>query len=204
MFRKIKNTTAAVHYHVIALLLLAALQFSVTAAFAQDAKTATLKLSFPVTDSVKTCTATITRDSAGTVLPVKEVEIHFYVKGMYALLPVGKLVSTDENGEATIDFPKDMPGDKNNTITMVAKVEKDATYGSIETTAQVKWGVQAKNESYNWSNRSLSASRERAPMFLVIASSLIIMIIWGTIFYVVFQLFKIKKSARQIKKTAVA
>jgi hypothetical protein len=68
----------------------------------------------------------------------------------------------------------------------------------------VKWGVKSKSESYNWSNRSLSASRERAPMILVVASTLIIMFIWGTIFYVVSQLFKIKKSARPEKSIAAA
>jgi hypothetical protein len=41
-------------------------------------------------------------------------------------------------------------------------------------------------------------------MILVVASTLIIMFIWGTIFYVVSQLFKIKKSARPEKSIAAA
>ena len=39
------------------------------------------------------------------------------------------------------------------------KIEKDETYGNVETESAVKWGVSPMNESYNWTNRSLSASR---------------------------------------------
>ena len=193
MYRKPINKIAHFPFNFITVIILLLLQMGTLHAFAQETKTATLTLSFSNADSTHTCTAKLMADS----IPVKEVEIHFYVKGMYTLLPVGKVIATDENGEAVIDFPMDLPGDKNNILNVIAKVEKDATYGDIEMQSAVKWGVVAKNETYNFSNRSLSASRERAPMFLVIASTLIITIIWGTIFYVVFQLFKIKKSARK-------
>jgi hypothetical protein len=193
MNRKPKNKIACFPFKFTGVIILLLLQIVTLHVFAQETKTATLTLFFSNADSTNTCIVKLMTDS----IPVKEVEIHLYVKGMYTLLPVGKVVATDENGEAAIAFPIDLPGDKNNMINVIAKVEKDATYGNIETQSAVKWGVVAKNESYNFSNRSLSASRERAPMFLVIASTLIITIIWGTIFYVVFQLFKIKKSARK-------
>ena len=166
---------------------------------AQSEKVATLKLDFIKSDSTKTCKATLISDS----LPVKGTEIHLYAKRLYTLLPVDKVVATDEKGEASFNFPMDLPGDKNNTITVIAKVEKNETYGNVETQAEVKWGVLSKSESYNWSNRSLSASREKAPMFLVVASTLIIIVIWGTILFIIFQLFRIKKSVRAIKKIII-
>ncbi|MDP4261766.1 MAG: hypothetical protein Q8941_04485 [Bacteroidota bacterium] len=163
---------------------------------AQEKKTAAITLSFSQTDSTKTCKATVLSDSGR----VKGTEVHLYVKRSFSLLPVGKVVETDENGEANIDVPMDLPGDKNGMLVIIAKIEKDETYGDAETQSEVKWGAALKNEPFHWGDRSLSASREKAPMFLVVASTSIIVIIWGTIFYVIFQLVRINKSGRLFKK----
>ena len=165
-------------------------------ALAQDEKTALLKLTFLQTDSTKTCKATVTSNG----LPVKETEVHLYVKRMYSLLPVGKVVATDENGEALISYPVDLPGDQHQMVQIIAKIEKDPVYGTVQTDSMIKWGASPKASLEHFSSRSLSASREHAPMFLVIASTLIIAVIWGTVFYILSQLFKIKKAARQKKK----
>jgi hypothetical protein len=194
-----KNNIPGLKLNRTAFMLFLILQLFVQNASAQSEKVATLKLDFIKSDSTKTCKATLISDS----LPVKGVEVHLYAKRLYTLLPVDKVVATDENGEASFNFPMDLPGDKNNTITVIAKVEKNETYGNVETLAEVKWGVVSKSESYNWSNRSLSASREKAPMFLVVASTLIILVIWGTILFIIFQLVRIKKSVRQIKKIII-
>lgn len=200
MNRKRINNTHELQINATAWLLFLLMLLPVLHLFAQEQKQATLKLSFTETDSTRTCKATLLSDN----LPVKETEVHLYVKGYYSLLPVGKVVATDENGEAEINFPMDLPGDKNDLIVVIAKVEKDAIYGNVETQAVIKWGVASKSESYDWGSRSLSASREKAPTILVVASILAIALIWGVIFYVIFQLVEIKKSARIIKKISVA
>lgn len=163
--------------------------------FAQDQKVATIKLDFIRTDSTKVCRATVMSDNK----PVAGPEIHLYVKRLFALLPVGKVVATDENGIADIDFPMDLPGDKNGILGIVARIEKDENYGSAETQAEINWGSSPRKEISDWNNRSLAASREKAPMFLVIASSLAIVIIWGTLLYIIFQLPRIKRSGKMTK-----
>lgn len=162
-------------------------------------KTATITLAFNSTDSTKTCVAHVTSDSGA----VAGTEIHLYVQRMYSLLAVGKVIATDENGDAAIDFPVDLPGDQNKNITVIAKIEGDDNYGNAETTATVKWGAEPKEKDL-WNKRSLSASREKAPMLLVVASNLIIIVIWGTILYLITQLFRIKKSGKPVTKTAKA
>jgi len=161
---------------------------------AQQEKKASIQLSFLKTDTTKTCRATVLSDN----IPVKGTEVHLYVKRMYSLLPVGKVVATDEKGQADIAFPLNLPGDRNDLITVIAKIEGDDTYGNVQAQEKVKWGVLPKGDLSHLSNRSLSASRENAPMFLVVASILIIVFIWGTIFYIVFQLVRIKKSASRL------
>jgi hypothetical protein len=170
--------------------------FSPGKLFAEDEKTATIKLSFSQHDSVRTCKATVTSENT----PVKEIEVHFYVQRSYSLLPIGKAIATDENGEASADFPTDLPGDKNGNYVAVVKIEDDDTYGNVETQQEIKWGVQPEVQKDKWNSRSLSASREKAPMYLIVASNLIIAVIWGTILYVIFQIFRIKKEGRVFKK----
>jgi hypothetical protein len=195
MVHRRKNKMYRSQFNIAALIFFLVIQLCAYDLFAQAEKLATIKLDFIKTDSTKTCQATVTSDGK----PVAGTDIHLYVKRMYSLLPIGKAVTTDSTGVASIDFPKDLPGDKNNMLTVIAKIESDEHYGNVETESEVKWGVPLNNETYPWSSRSLSASREKAPMFLVVASILIILVIWGTICYVIFQLFRIKRTVKQLK-----
>ncbi|HLG34104.1 MAG TPA: hypothetical protein VI757_04430 [Bacteroidia bacterium] len=162
---------------------------------AQDEKEAVITLSFTQTDTTKTCMATVTSDTS----TVKEKEVHFYVQRMFGLLPIGKAEETDENGMVSVDFPMDLPGDKNGNIIVIAKIEDDDTYGNVETKKEIKWGIIHAGEKDRWDERSLSASREKAPLYLLLVSNLIIVVIWGTIFYVIYQIFRIKKVSNLIK-----
>ena len=157
-----------------------------------QAQEATITLSFQQTDSTKTLVAIVKSDSGLVAGP----EVHLYVKRLFGLLPVGKVVAADENGEAAIEFPTDLPGDKDGMIDLIAKIEGDEKYGDAETEGRVKWGAFPKIENDHWSSRSLSASREKAPMTLVVVSIAIIVVIWSTIFYLMYQLVRIKKAGK--------
>lgn len=166
--------------------------------FAQDDevhKAVTIKLSFTEEDSIKTCSALVMEDT----MPVKEIEVKFYVKRLFSLLPIGKGSETDESGSASVEFPSDLPGDKDGNLEVVAKIEDDESYGTVEVYENVKWGIRPSPEHNEWGNRSLSASREKAPTYLIIASNLIIAVIWGTIFYVFIQIFRIRKKGLSTK-----
>lgn len=195
MADKRKNKTHGSQFNIAALILFLVIQLCAYNLFAQTEKPATIKLDFIKTDSTKTCQATVTSDGK----PVAGPEVHLYVKRMYSLLVIGKSIATDSTGVASFDFPIDLPGDKNGMLTVIAKIEKDEKYGSVETSSDVKWGAALKSEPFSWNDRSLSASRDKAPTFLVIASISIILVIWGTICYVIFQLFRIKRTVKQVK-----
>ena len=162
---------------------------------AQDEKEATIKISFDQNDSMRFCKALVTSESK----PVKEIEVHFYIQRMYSLLPIGKAVETDSAGVAISNFPLDLPGDKNGNIIAIAKIEDDDNYGNVEIQAEIKWGVLPTNEMNSWNKRSLSASRDKAPMLLILVSNIIIAVIWGTIFYVIYQIYRIRKESKMLK-----
>lgn len=172
--------------------------------FAQDestedaaTSTATIKLTFDEVDSVKVCRATVTADNK----PVEGVEVKFFAKRFFGILPLipnGKSIATDENGEAIVDFPKELPGDCNGTIVVIAKVEEDENYGDFEAVDSVKWGtiISLAEQEEEWHQRSLSATGDRAPIYLLSAAGVIIVIVWGILMYVIYSLVRIKKAGK--------
>ncbi len=172
--------------------------------FAQDTKVeeetpvaATMKLKLTVKDSVKTCTAIVTAGEK----PLEGIEVRFFVKRYFSLLPLipnGKAKKTDENGEASIIFPKELPGNCNGTVVVLSKVEEDENYGSLEAKDSIKWGtiISLTEQEEEWNKRSLSATGDRAPIYLLGASGVIIAIVWGALLYVIYSLVRIKKARK--------
>lgn len=173
--------------------LVSATCFSVT--FAQE-KEANIDISFVKEDSLHLCNLVVTSDST----PVPDVSIRVYVRRLFGLLPIGDEATTDENGAAVVEFPDDLPGNDNTTLEVIAKIEDDDNFGTVVAESTVNWGVP-KKESGNVNERSLAGSRSNAPIYFIVVSNLIIFGIWGTLFYVVLQVFKIKKLGKLHKKT---
>jgi hypothetical protein len=179
----------------ISLLFLSVLLLCTKSLFAQDSTgsgQAKIIISFAEKDSVKQVTAKLT--NGDTV--VKGIDIHFYVKKSFGLLPLeGTSTTTDENGEASVDFPTDLPGDVSGNVVVVARVEDDDKLGNVEATKPINWGVPAKVES-TVPARALWSSGNNAPWPLTITVISIVAVVWGIIFYMLYQLVSIKKEGR--------
>ena len=169
--------------------------FFTSTTFAQE-KEAKLTLTFAKVDSQNVCKALVTSEDK----PVKEVSVKLFVHRLFGLLPIGDAVSTDENGISSFNFPKDIPAESNGKLTVIAKVEDDDNFGSFETKQDVDLGVIKAISTSENTERSISASRERAPIYFMVTSDLIILGIWGTLIYIVFQVFKIKRISSTNKK----
>lgn len=152
---------------------------------------AKLDISFSEKDSVKTITAKLTHaDNA-----VPGIDIHFYAKKSFGLLPLeGDNITTDDNGESTIDFPTDLPGDASGNVVVIAKVEDDEKLGTVEAAKTINWGVPSKPKPLQ--SRALWTSGNNAPWPLTITVTSIVVIVWGIIFYMFFQLVRIKKAGK--------
>ena len=177
------------------ILLTACLLLFMQQLFAQDSTgsgSAKISLSFSEKDSVREVTANLT--NAGTA--VKDIDIHFYVKKSFGLLPLeGDFTTTDENGEASVDFPTDLPGDVSGNVIVIARVEDDEKLGNVEAMKTVNWGIPVKAES-GVAVRSLSSSGDNAPWPLTITVTSLVVIVWGIIFYILYQLILIKKEGK--------
>jgi hypothetical protein len=153
---------------------------------------AKIDISFPTKDSIKQIVATLTHANA----PVKGITIHFYAKKSFGLLPLeGDFTTTDENGEASVDFPTDLPGDASGNVIIIAKVEDDDNLGTVEATKTINWGVPVKVSQHE-PVRALWSSGNNAPWPLTITITSVVVVVWGIIFYMLFQLVAIKKAGK--------
>lgn len=162
--------------------------------FAQD-KEAIITLSFEKGDSLNICKAIVSANDSA----VKEVEVKLFVQRMFSQLPVGD-GTTDDDGIVNFEFPKDIPADQNGKLTIIAKIEDDENYANTQAKAEIDWGVLRTANDSKKMQRSLSAAGDRAPIYFIVAANLIVIGIWGTLIYVIFQLFKIKRISKHLNK----
>jgi hypothetical protein len=154
-----------------------------------DAK---INLEYSGEDSVKTFAASISGWKDQAYSPMPNAELKLCIKRAFNFLPIGETgTTTNENGEISGELPLDIPGNANKTITIAARLEDDDTYGTVEVTKDVPWAILPKANPVR--GRTLWSPGDNAPLLLVISSVTIIVIIWGTIFYLVSLLFKIKR-----------
>lgn len=129
-------------------------------------------------------------------VPANEVEMKVGIHRLGGILSAGdeEIYTTDSSGTATVEFKKDsLPGDQKGNILLVVKVEDNDLIGNMLVEKTVPWGVVVKPGSNFFDQRALWANRFRTPFWLLFMANSIIIGVWGTIFYLVFQIIRIKK-----------
>jgi len=132
----------------------------------------------------------------GSLEPATEVSLIIKVKRTFGFLKIGDdSYETDDNGEVVVDFPDDIPGGMTGELTIIASIDDNDDFGNLQIKDTAKWGTQIANEDF-FAERSLWAKRDRAPYWLLIFPNLIIIGIWGTLIYLVYLIFRIKRMGR--------
>jgi hypothetical protein len=154
-----------------------------------DAK---ISIEYQGDDSIKSATAALRVWKGNGYGPLSKAELKLCIKRTFNFLPFGETGgSTDDSGKISGDLPLDIPGNPNGTLTLAARLEDDETYGTVEITKDVPWKVLPKQNAER--GRTLWSGGANAPLLLVFSSLTIIIIIWGTIFYLVYLLYRIKQ-----------
>lgn len=112
-------------------------------------------------------------------LPLEKVKVKIFVKRMHSLLPIGE-ARTDSSGFASFEIPKDIPGDYDGIINIVAMIEKDRKYGTISTSKDIDWGVP---NTYRVSDDEKNLWSKSAPLWMEIAVLSIFFIIF--VFFII-------------------
>jgi hypothetical protein len=164
---------------------------------------AKIELNIEEKDSVRTINAKLLAKKGAAWVEVPEVELKFIVKRYFNDLQIGESASTtDASGAASTEFKLKIPGDDSKTILVGAKIEENDSYGNIQTTQPTKWGTAiVKDDIYNeFNERTLWATRDKTPYWLLIFPNLIIATVWGFIFYMLMLIVRIRKAGLQHSK----
>lgn len=136
-------------------------------------------------------------DTLGQIIPVESVKIHFYIRRMLGMLPIGgDYTYTNEEGEISIEFPTDITGNSEGDVEIFVKVEGEDPFGTVTKSKLIRWGVPMESQS-SFEKGALWGNRGNAPIFLIIISNLIILGVWGIILYLIFQIYKIRKLGKE-------
>jgi hypothetical protein len=151
------------------------------------------------TTADKKIVATVLELKDSTWTPVKGVDVQIAVKRFDADLSVNEKTSftTDSLGQAGADFKRDsIPGDKAGNIILIAKVEDNDQYGNLSIETKVPWGSKF-TEINTFNRRTLFATRDKAPIWLLLIASSIIVTVWGILVVLVLNIFRIKKLGKE-------
>lgn len=125
----------------------------------------------------------------GVDTPVKEAVIGIYVKRMFFPMKIGE-GTTDENGEATIEVPQNLPGDPKGNITLIAKLDESEQFGNLETSVAQPWGTPVSNQFRELPRALWSA---HPPLWMMITFIILVGTVWGHYLVIIFQLFRLRK-----------
>ncbi|MFN3841426.1 MAG: hypothetical protein ACK4RF_12045 [Cyclobacteriaceae bacterium] len=155
---------------------------------------ARIELNLTEEDSVRTITAKVKALEDSAWIEVPDVDVKLMVMTTLAGLPVGEdeVYTTDESGEVSAEFTLEIPGDAQGMIQIGAKIEDHELYGNIMTTQPIAWGIPTNYRS-TFNERTLYATRDKTPLWLLIFPNLIIAGVWGMILYLVSVIRKIRK-----------
>jgi len=168
---------------------------SIIQIYAQDnaKEDALISLNFTENNNLKTIKATVTNQTGE---PIEELDLYFFVKRTFSLLPIGDVFNTtDENGEVEVEFPKDLPAsDTEGNVVILVKILESDLYNDLTVETTKKWGIPISDKAYHQQDeRSLWAAAANAPMSLIVSISIMILSVWYVIFYILYKLYIISK-----------
>ncbi len=123
-------------------------------------------------------------------IPLMEADVVIFIKRMVGRLKVGE-GTTDENGEAEIEFPTDLSGDDLGNLFITARIEEFEEYGNLAATTVQPWG---KPVSTAIEELPRSLWSPHPPAWMVITFFVLMAAVWGHYGVIVYKLRQIKKS----------
>ncbi len=125
------------------------------------------------------------------VVSLKDAEVMLFVLRYFGKLQIDKTVRTNNEGIATFNFPKDLPGDKTGNVDLVVKVS-DEIYGEVETQSKFKAGIPTDKPSLT-EKRAIWNVLKKAPIWIIITYTSIVLIVGAVLLYIIYSLMKLRK-----------
>jgi hypothetical protein len=154
-------------------------------------KKARLEASVDSEEDVNSLSARLVDTSTGE--PITELPLKVQVERLFRPMRIGEeFYMTDEDGAISVAVPPGIPGlDGNLTLEVVLSDNDD--YGTVKALIEAPIGTPVEDQS-TFDERTMWSPPSKTPLFLLIFPNLIIIGIWGTILYLILNLYKIYRS----------
>lgn len=156
-----------------------------------SAEPAKILISFSSVDTLHYVNLTGSKnDQAGHEIPLSKEIVNLYVPRLFSLMKLGA-VMLDEEGKASFKFPGNIVGDSLGKLTIIAGIQDNVQFGSIQAVSRINWGTPNEYRKADvFSPRQLWTPA--APLWMII--SLIVMLagVWAHYIYAVWELFLIR------------
>ena len=164
-------------------------------------KRARLELIKVKEDSLYSVKVKLVEIVSGKEIPVPETVLGVFVKRLFKPLKIGE-GTTDENGEASVEISNELPGNAKGDITLLARLDENEVYGNMESGATVNWGVPV-SDIMQKAPRSLWSAHP--PVWMMITFAVLMIVVWGHYFVIIFELFRLRKEEpKNIKEVSTA
>lgn len=141
-------------------------------------------------DSVNQIKATLT-DASGRPLVGQPLKVG--LKRLYGSLQIGEeSYQTDESGSVLVPLGDPMPGIGGNLTFEIVLNESD-TYGTLKAIVSTAIGTPIHDES-TFDQRTMWSPPTKTPLYLLVFPSLIMLVVWGPLLILIFNLYRISKS----------
>jgi hypothetical protein len=150
-------------------------------------------------DSLLNVSVKLVEIGTGIETPVPQTAIGVFVKRMFLPLKVGE-GTTDDNGEAIIEFPNNLPGDEQGKLTVLAKLDESELYGNLEASVVIpNWGIPVSKKIED-QPRALWSSHP--PLWMLITFIVLMLAVWGHYIVIVYELFRLRKEQPPVQSNA--
>lgn len=141
-------------------------------------------------DSVNYVAATLTDVYRDSLITDTSLEVN--VERLFRSLPIGEEFNyTDQDGSILVEIEEGIPGIDGKLVLEVVLNDHDE-YGTVIAKLKAPVGEPVVFDT-DFENRTLWASRDKTPWFILIFTNLLIVGMWGIFVYLIINLFKIRK-----------
>ena len=127
--------------------------------------------------------------------PVQGAEVKLFAKRYFGNLLIDGARITDNQGIATFNFPKNLPGDAQGFVNLTAKPVDETAFGEAKSDTAMAIGVATNRPPLN-EPRALWNVVQKTPIWLLLTYTLTVLAVWGFIIYVLFQIRILYKSGK--------
>jgi hypothetical protein len=158
-----------------------------------------LEATFDDADSIKKISICGYSFNGSIKIPLSNEIVNVYIPRMFSMYKMAE-VKLDSFGNASVEFPSDLPGDSVGNLKIIVRLDDHSDFGSVEKFEIKKWGTPTSLK-YLPTHRALWTAV--APWWMIISLTIMLVGVWAHYLYVIFKLIIISRKGKEKKEIKI-